>query len=262
MMGPRARLGTCLAIATISAAAASSAACSKAPAEKRALDRRTEAARVQRNTELLQRQLELAAGKEFYLVLDPATSGLTLMLRGALLQRYAVLGLQVGHPRTAWFGERNPRTLQGVVWTHGELDPPRQIDRLVIQAGEPGKEAVDAATPPIPPTPEEMYPVPSRYRVRFGEGLSVEIRPREADATAGRWTSLRAAWSAKWRDALAAVRTRDRDAVRLRVVLNPKDAESLYRSLPPDLKLIVLAGGGEAAPSPEPPRGSAQDPAK
>jgi hypothetical protein len=244
MMGPRARLGTCLAIATISAAAASSAACSKAPAEKRALDRRTETARVQRNTELLQRQLELAAGKEFY------------------LQRYVVLGLQVGHPRTAWFGERNPRTLQGVVWTHGELDPPRQIDRLVIQAGEPGKEAVDAATPPIPPTPEEMYPVPSRYRVRFGEGLSVEIRPREADATAGRWTSLRAAWSAKWRDALAAVRTRDRDAVRLRVVLNPKDAESLYRSLPPDLKLIVLAGGGEAAPSPEPPRGSAQDPAK
>jgi hypothetical protein len=247
------RRASALAMVATGIAIMMTAACSKAPAEKQDMDRRTEVAQLQRTTELLQRQVELAAGTDFYLVLDPATSGLTLMLRGARLQRYAVLGLQVGHPRTAWVGERDPRPVQGVVWSRGELEPPRQLDRLVIQAGEPGKETGDPATPPIPPTPEELYPVPSRYRVRFEDGLSVEIRPREADATAGRWARLRASWSAKWRDALAAVRSGDRDVVRLRIVLNPNDAESLYRSLPPAVKLIVLSGGANITPAPASP---------
>jgi hypothetical protein len=252
-MGHRERLGTRLATAAIGMAVVMTSACSKAPAEQRATDRRAEVAQLQRTADLLQRQVELAAGKDFYLVLDPATSGLTLRLRGARLQRYAVLGLQIGHPRIAWFGERDPRPVQGVVWSRGELDPPRQLDRLVIQAGEPGKDTGDPATPPIPPTAEELYPVPSRYHVRFDDGLSVEIRPREADATAGRWARLRASWSAKWRDAFAAARFGDRDAVRLRIVLNPKDAQSLYRSLPPAVRLIVLAGAGDAAAAPAPP---------
>jgi len=248
MTGYRARFGTPLATAAIGMAALITAACSKVPAEQHTMDRRTEVAQLQRTTDLLQRQVELAAGKDFYLVLDPAASGLTLMLRGARLQRYAVLGLQIGHPRFAWFGERDPRPVQGVVWSSGELDPPRQLDRLVIQAGEPGKDTGDPATPPIPPTPEERYPVPSRYHVRFADGLSVEIRPREADATVGRWARLRASWSARWRDAVAAARASERDGVRLRIVLNPKDAESLYRSLPPAVKLIVLTGAREADP--------------
>jgi len=253
MTGHRARPGTSLAMAAIGVAVVMTVACSKVPAGQSAMDRRTEVAQLQRTTDLLQRQVELAAGQDFYLVLDPATSNLTLMLRGARLQRYAVLGLQIGHPRIAWSGERDPRPVQGVVWSRGELDPPRQLDRLVIQAGEPGKDTGDQATPPIPPTAEELYPVPSRYHVRFDDGLSVEIRPREADATAGRWARLRASWSAKWRDAFAAVRSSDRDAVRLRIVLNPKDAQSLYRSLPPAVRLIVLAGAGEAAATPAPP---------
>ena len=250
MTGYRARLGTSLAIAAIGIAVVMTAACSKVPSGQRTMDRRTEVAQLRRTTDLLQRQIELAAGKDFYLVLDPAASGLTLMLRGARLQRYAILGLQIGHPRFAWFGERDPRPVPGVVWSLGELDPPRQLDRLVILAGEPGKDTGDPATPPIPPTPEELYPVPSRYHMRFADGLSVEIRPREADATLGRWARFRASWSARWRDAVAAVRASDRDAVRLRVVLNPKDAESLYRSLPPAVKLIVLTGAGEATPAP------------
>jgi hypothetical protein len=44
------------------------------------------------------------------------------------------------------------------------------------------------------------------------------------------------------------LRFRDRDTVRLRVVLNPKDAESLYRSLPPATRLLVLPVGGTVDP--------------
>jgi len=237
---------------------AASASCRRGPAPAAGADPRAEAARLQRTNAQLQKQIELAAGKEFYLVLDPATAGLTLMLKGAPLQRYKVLGLQVGYPRVAWVSARDPRHAQSVIWSGGELDPPRQIDRFVIQAGEPGKEAGESTPPPIPPTPEELYPVPSRYHVRFADGLSVEILPREADESVGRWAHARAAMAEAWRDVVAAVQTGSRDAIRLRVTLDPKDAQSVYRSLPPAVRLIVLDGEVERAQ----PAAEAADPAK
>ena len=226
---------------------AASASCRRGPAPEAGSDPRAEAARLQRTNAQLQKQIELAAGKEFYLVLDPATAGLTLMLKGAPLQRFTVLGLQVAHPRVAWTGARDPRHVQSVIWSGGELDPPRQIDRLVIQAAGPGKEATEPPPPPIPPTPEELYPVPSRYHVRFGDGLSVEILPREADASVGRWAHARAAMAERWRDTISAFRAANRDAIRLRITLDPEDAQSFYRSLPPAVRLIVLDGEVEPA---------------
>jgi len=240
-------------IRTFAAAAAGlavigvAAACQRGAAPEATSDPRSDAARLQRTNSQLQRQIELAAGKEFYLVLDPATSGLTLMLKGAPLQRFTVIGLQVGYPRVAWTSARDPRHVQSVIWSRGELDPPRQIDRLVMQSAEPGKDAPDSTPPPIPPTPEELYPVPSRYHVRFADGLSVEILPREADASVGWWVHRRAAMAEKWRDVLSAWRTANRDAIRLRITLDPKEAQSFYRSLPPAVRLIVLDGEVEPA---------------
>jgi hypothetical protein len=222
--------------------AVAASACERRAAPAATSDPRSDAARLQRTNAQLQKQIELAAGKEFYLVLDPKTAGLTLMLKGAPLQRFTVLGLQVGHPRAAWMSKRDPRHVQSVIWSGGELDPPRQIDRLVIQAAEPGKEATEPAPPQVPPTPEEMYPVPSRYHVRFADGLSVEILPREADETAGRWSHASAAAAEKWHDIVSALRSSGRDAIRLRITLDPKEAQSFYRSLPPAVRLIVLDG--------------------
>ena len=178
-----------------------STACRNAPAPTAAGadDPRAGVARLQRANALLQRQLELAAGKDFYLVLDPSAGSMTLMLKGARLQQFSVRGLQVGHPRVSWVDSRDPRHVEDVVWARGELDPPRLLDRLVIQAAPPAKEGTgqagkeaEPAAPPIPPTPEELYPVPSRYHIRFADGLSVEVRPRESDKTVGRWARLRA----------------------------------------------------------------------
>ncbi|HNV01893.1 MAG TPA: hypothetical protein PLE61_10670 [Vicinamibacterales bacterium] len=203
-----------------------------------------ELARLQRDNALLARQVELAAGKDFYLLLDPSAARLTLMLKGAILQHFAVRAMHVGHPRVAWVGSRDPRHVQSTVWSAGELDPPRLIDRLVIDAAPPGAASEEEAAPAIPPTPEELYPVPSRYHIRFAEGLSVEVRPREGDAAVGWWPRLRAAVSEKARDVSSAVRGAERDAIRLRLVLDPKDAQSLYRSLPPSVRLLVLDGRG------------------
>jgi hypothetical protein len=227
-------------------------ACTRVPHEPAADRAVTEAARLQRSTALIERQLELAGGKEFYLVLDPAASDLTLMLRGAELRRFAVLSVQVGYPQVSWIRRRHRVTWQGVIWSNGELDPLRPTDRITVTAAEPDKGESDLEPPAIPPAAEELYPVPPRFHVRFSGGLSVEIRPREADADAGRFARLRVWWSGKWSDMVAAMGSTDRDVVRLRVVLNPKDAESFYQLLPPAVRLLVLSGDPAPVRTPSP----------
>jgi hypothetical protein len=258
MTNPRRRVLAGLAAIVAAAAVVSASACANEEAAHQRSDTAANAGRLQRLNDLLQRQVELAGGKAFYLVLDPGAPDLTLMLSGAELQRYPVIGLQVGTPRVSWFARRDPRPWQNAVWSHGELDPPREIDRLVVQAPPPRKDAAEPDPPPIPPTPEEMYPVPSRYQVRFDEGRSIEVRPLDADSQAGRLARFGAWWTAKWHDVGAAVFHKDRDAVRLRLVLNPKDAASLYRSLPPAVRLIILPQHRPTEPVPKRPAGASR----
>lgn len=259
MTNPQARVRTLLAAFVGGFALLAASACTdrQQPAAGGA-DAAAQVARLQRLNDLLQRQVELAGGKDFYLVLDPAASDLTLMLSGAELQSFRVIGLQVGTPRVSWFSRGEGKPWRDVVWSRGQLDPPREIDRLVVQAPPPGKETAEEEAPVVPPTPEEMYPVPSRYQVRFEEGRSIEVRPLDADKQASRLARFGAWWVAKWHDVAAAIAGRDRDTVRLRVVLDPKDAASLYRSLPPAVKLIILPTDRPIESAPKKPAGAAK----
>jgi hypothetical protein len=230
-------------ILVVSCALSGAPACRRAPDHERGgTGLSAQTAQLERSNVLLERQLELAGGKDFYLLLDPAASDLTLMLRAAELRRFPVLGLQVGYPRISWFSRRVARVWQGVIWSEGELVPPRPIDRIVVTAEERAKGEEEPPAPPIPPTAEELYKVPSQYLVRFSDGLSIEIRPRESDVSAGRVARFRAWWSTKWSNVAAALGSSSRDAIRLRILLNPNDADSLYRSLPPSVRLLILPG--------------------
>jgi len=192
----------------------------------------------------LEKSIELAGGKEFYLVLDPTVPDLTLMLRGAELKRYKVLGLAEGEPRVAFVRRGARAGWQGVVFSKGRLDPPRELDRLEITPPPPSAKGEEPKVI-VPPTPEEAYPVPLRYHIRFDRGPSIEIRPREADSSS-RWARLTTWWGARWRDTLAALRSPADELVRLQIVLAPEDANTLYRSLPPDVKLLVQAYTSDA----------------
>src|SRR5262249_27426274 len=92
----------------------------------------------------------------------------------------------------------------------------------------------------VPPTPEEKYPVPARYHIRFSGGLSIEVRTPGSETISGWWGRLVSGWSAWWSDALAAASVSPADAVRLNLSMSKTDAESLYRALPPSTKLLVV----------------------
>jgi hypothetical protein len=198
-----------------------------------------EVARLALQNELLQKQLDLAKAKEFYLILDPQAQTLTLMFRAALLQQYRVAALEVGVPRVVYRTRSDASKWEGRIWEKGSLDPVRPLDRVEMQAPPPTAEGIEPEVR-IPQTPEEKYPVPPRYHIRFAGGLSIEVRPPNSDATRGFWARLAAGWSTWWSDARAASGSEPTDTVRLHVVLSKKDAESLYRALPPDTRLLVM----------------------
>ena len=196
-------------------------------------------ARLSLQNELLQKQVELAKGKEFYLLLDPRAQTLTLMFRAALLQQYHVGSIEVGVPRVVYRPRADASNWEGRIWEKGALDPARALDRVEVQAPPPTKEGTEIEIK-VPQTPEEKYPVPARYHIRFAGGLSIEVRPPNSDAVRGFWARVGAGLATWWADAKAASRIEPTDTVRLHVVLSKQDAESLYRALPPDTKLLVL----------------------
>jgi hypothetical protein len=160
------------------------------------------------------------------------------MLRGAELSRHAVRDVQVGLPRIGFVRRRAAPGWQGKAWAGGVLDPAREIDRIEIDVPEPGAEAEPAAV--VPPTPEEAYPAPLRYHLSFPDGPSLEIRPLDADGEAGWLRRAAAGWVNYWHDLAAALFTPRDERLRLRIVLSPEDAGTLYRALPPNVSLLVV----------------------
>jgi hypothetical protein len=234
----------------------------------------------------LRRQIELAEGDSFYLLLDPAASTLTLMYKGAPLRTTPIVRAEVGAPRARrGAGEIGPVDLEAI-WSGGTLDPPRvdlreEIIPPPLETGESvgasdgtsggaqgeflDGEQVDLTPTPaptveevvIPKTPEELYPVPLSYLIRFHEGLTIEVaRAPDAEAATAS-TALAAAvigdeepvppatgygWLARlarWLSRLSLSRPAGEQA-RLLLVMASKDADRLFRSLPPDVKLLIL----------------------
>lgn len=222
-----------LAAVVLSAATIAAAAAPLAPAPARG-----EMERLARQNEMLRQQLELAKGKEFYILLDPQAQKLTLMYRAALLQQYRVEAIEVGVPRVVYRTRSDSARWDGRIWEKGALDPARALDRVEVQAPPPTKEGTEIPVQ-VPQTPEEKYPVPARYHIRFAGGLSIEVRPPGTDAELGFWARLSHACATWWADAKAASTPAPTDTVRLHVVMSKQDAESLYRALPPDTKLLV-----------------------
>jgi hypothetical protein len=123
------------------------------------------------------------------------------------------------------------------IWTGGALDPEREIERVHLAVPAAGAE--EEPEPVIPPTPEEAYPAPLRYHVLFPGGPALEIRPLDTAEDAGLFSRFAAWWVSYWGDLWAAFATEPDERVRLRLQLSPDEAGALYRSLPPNVSLLI-----------------------
>lgn len=191
---------------------------------------------LEQATHVLEHQVALAGSKDFYLILDPSRSLLTLYLKGALLQEYRVQALEVGRRRWAFVARPDETAWSGVVWKAGTLEPERLVPRLEIGPG-----AEPTAPPPLP---EEHIVVPAVYRIRFEDGLAVEVRADRAQP-AGGISGFAQTVSQWWGDFREVVWGAEAQRVRLRLTLSETDADSLYRALPPGTALLIVPPGVE-----------------
>jgi hypothetical protein len=201
------------------------------PAQRtRVLTDETDALR--RENASLKKQYDLALGHSFYLMVDPSGAEMTLAYRGAALHRYSILDAQLAVPRVAFTGSSIRHEWAWTVWSGGLLDPQRPSDRVVLKVSNTGSASQS-------PPPDTEVPVPAVFLVRYEPGLVVEIRRSTADSTAG-WKRLLTKWRTRSREVLAALSPSDRKLLRLRILLTSDDADSLYRSLPPDTRLLIV----------------------
>jgi len=163
----------------------------------------------------LESELALAQGEGFYAVVLPGRGEIQLRSRGALLETYPLVRCQVARPRTFFVPGAIPGEWKGTAWSEGNLEPAR-VARRSLPAGE--DETV------IPPLPEEAFPAPGRWTVRFREGVVLQVVGVDAE---GR----ERAGSGPW--------TLPAGTLGLRVTLSAADADRLYRGLPQRLSLIV-----------------------
>ena len=205
-----------------------------------------ETARVRRQVERLRAERDLASGKGFYLRLDAARYRLALMLQGVALDDYAASALQWGVPEVLFVNRGPGQEWDTSAFTKGRLQPERERDRIEIVAPPPsvptpGAPTPEPSPPPIPKSAEESYSVPSPYRIEFAEGVSLEVRAK-GEARRNRSLLQRAgdALGLRLSDLGTAVGLGARERIRLRVTLEAEDAASLYRSLPPDVGLVVI----------------------
>jgi hypothetical protein len=206
-----------------------------------------ETARLRRQVEQLRAERGLASGKGFYVRLDASRHRLALMLQGVALDDYAAVALEWGVPEVLCVDRRPGAGWDAGAFSKGRLEPGRERDRIEVVAPPPaaspppGGEGAQPSPPPVPRSAEESYSVPSPYRIVFAEGVSLEVR---AKGDGGRNRSLfrrfADALGLRLSDLATALGLGAKERVRLRVTLEAEDAASLYRSLPPDVGLVVL----------------------
>ncbi|HSD26880.1 MAG TPA: hypothetical protein VLL75_06220 [Vicinamibacteria bacterium] len=204
-----------------------------------------ETARLRRQVDRLLSERDLASGRGFYLRLDASRHRLALVLQGVALDDYPASALEWGVPEVLFVSRDPGAGWDTAAFSKGRLEPERDRDRIEIVAPPPAlstaadAEAEEPSPPPVPKSAEESYSVPSPYRIVFAEGVSLEVRAK-GEGRRNRSLLRRFGDTAGLRlSDLGTALGLGSERVRLRVTLEPEDAASLYRSLPPDVGLVV-----------------------
>lgn len=241
----RARRRLLCVAAALAVASLASAASPAPPVSLPAVD--PETSRVRREVEGLRVERDLASGKGFYLRIDAPRHRLALMLQGVALDDYAASRLEWGVPEVLFVDRHPGPDWDAAAFSKGRLEPPRERDRVELVAPPPSAAAAapvagaSPSPPPIPKSAEESYSVPSPYRIVFAEGVSLEVRSKsEGGRNRSVFRRFADAASLRLSDLGTALGLGAKERVRLRVTLEADDAASLYRSLPPDVGLVVV----------------------
>jgi hypothetical protein len=180
----------------------------------------------------------LASSGQFYLELLLSRREIRLCHSGVWLASYPLDSIRAGYPRVLFISLERHENWIGAVWTKGHLSPPAVINRVEIVPGDDSTTPTPGEADVLPPTLEELIPVPPVYDIRFDNGLVIRVllKGKIPGAVKKKWRI-----AGRWHDFLAALGLRARDKVRIEVTLSAAEGAALYRSFPaaPPSLLVV-----------------------
>lgn len=186
---------------------------------------------------LVQRQA-LAVSKRFYLELDLGRKEIRLCHTGATLAVYPVGAVEVGFPRLLFLSRKSEDLWIGRTWSQGHLDPPAELRRIRIVPGDEATAPTPGKADVVPPTLDDLIPVPQSYRILFDGGrvLAVDLAGEVPGAR-----MERNPWEIRWREFLEGLGVKPADPLRVRLQMDAATGAALYRSFPadpPDLLVV------------------------
>ena len=154
-------------------------------------------------------ELELAQAGGYYLVLSGSAATLSLRAKGVEVQGFHLLAATLAVGKGA--------TWRGTAWTEGRLDPKRTLVAEQSRDSEPGRE-------PIPPLPEEAFPAPETWSLRFRDGREVILESVAAEESVSKPGRARLRGN----------------SVRVLLQLSRTESDRLYRALPDGTPFLIL----------------------
>jgi hypothetical protein len=237
--------------AAILALAASNAA-SRAAAPTHA-DLQTE----RRRTAVLESEVALASTRKPYLVLDLQAKALRYRLMGMTMREIPVPEVSIDGLVAS--DEAADLPLLAGIFTLKEKEGDPRLKPLSPEQVEAGADDENAANV-LPPEP------PKDYRLKFRQPIALEVvgHPKEG-GVGGAWTRFTG-----FLRGLRGARGDDDDRLRIALHLDPQSAAEVYRSLIPEVRLLIVppsglilpAAGQEAPPKPRAPRAAPRPPPK
>jgi hypothetical protein len=191
---------------------------------------------ARRRGAVLESEVALASTRKPYLVLDLGGRALRYRLMGMTMREVPILDLAVEGLETSDTAPGTP--LLAGIFTLKEKENDPRLTPLSPEQVEDGADDENAANA-LPPEP------PREYRLSFRQPIAVEVLGRETrGGVTGMWGRFVAALR-RWHGPGGG------DEARLKIALHldPDVAAEIYRSLIPELRVLVLPPGGMMLPA-------------
>ncbi len=179
----------------------------------------------------------LAASGHYYYELRLNEKEIVLCHSGVDIMHYKALGLSVGLPRAVWFTRGSYDKWIGIVWGGAKLDPPLVIERVRIIPGNQSTLPTPDEAGLVPPTMEELTPVPASYKILFPDSRCIQVNLQGEITGKQKPVSRVKIW---WHDFLQGLGIRKAAGLRLMLEMDAKSGASLYRTFQPSPEFLVI----------------------
>ena len=180
----------------------------------------------------------LALSNKFYLELSVGALEIRICHSGIAVATYKLTSLEVGYPRVFWVPRQSLGPWIDDTWAKAHLDPNKVVQRVKIIPGDASTAPTPDAPGVIPPSLEELTPVPRSYAVRCeGDRAIVFDLLGEIPGALLKTEDPRS----RWHGFLTALGFEPSESLRLRARISAAEGAAFYRSFPDgEPELLIL----------------------